>query len=164
MGSGKSSVGKLLSEKLKIDFIDFDKLIEDKTGKTIIELFETEGEDKFRLLEHAFLNNLPPRKNVVIALGGGTPCFHNNIDLINKTGISVYLEMNADALAKRLSKEKRKRPLLHNMNEQELKLFIEKNLEKRFVFYRKAKYAIQIENHSAEEIANKIMKLTGTAK
>ena len=85
MGSGKSTVGKLLAEQMSLDFIDFDSFIEQEQGKTITEMFDSGGEDKFRELEHEYLKKLLLKKNVVISLGGGTPCFHNNIELINNS-------------------------------------------------------------------------------
>ena len=83
MGSGKSSVGNLLAEKLKLGFIDFDRYIENEAGKTIAEIFDEDGEDKFREMEHRHLQNVLGKQNVVISLGGGTPCFHNNMESIN---------------------------------------------------------------------------------
>ncbi|MEK6616439.1 MAG: shikimate kinase, partial [Bacteroidota bacterium] len=130
MGSGKSTVGKRLAEKLSrkeetnFDFIDFDKHIEKGTGKTITEIFASDGEEKFRMLEYEYLKKLLNKENSVISLGGGTPCFHNTIQLINKNGISVYLEMSLNALVARLSKAKNKRPLIRDLNEVDLKYFI----------------------------------------
>ena len=108
MGSGKSTIGRLLARQMKLDFIDFDKYIEDETKKTISEIFEAYGESKFREMEHEFLKKLLEKDNVVIYLGGGTPCFHNNIDIINKSGTSVFLDVDVDTLVERLSKEKKK--------------------------------------------------------
>ena len=139
-----------------MDFIDFDKHLEKKTGKTIIELFDKEGEKKFRLLEHEQLKKLVLRENVVISLGGGTPCFHNNIDLINKSGISVYLQMNADVLLKRLSKSKTKRPLIRDLNETDLRCFIEGNLEKRKQVYQMACFSIKASSLNEKEVTEAI--------
>jgi len=165
MGSGKSTVGKRLVEKLSrrdetnFDFIDFDKLIEKETGKTITEIFDSDGEEKFRLLEHEYLKKLLNKENAVISLGGGTPCFHNNIQVINNNGISVYLEMSSDSLINRLSKAKNKRPLIRDLNEVDLKSFIEANLEKRKPVYQKANHIIQSDQLSTDVIIEKIMKV-----
>lgn len=161
MGSGKSTIGKLLSEKLKMKFIDLDKHIEQKSEKTITEIFSSDGEEKFRVMEQEYLNNLLQEDNAVISLGGGTPCFHNNIEFINKNGTSVYIEMNADALVKRLSQEKDKRPLIRNLNEVELKYFIEKNLEKRLPVYRQAHLSVATKNLNAEQVAEIIRRCIG---
>lgn len=158
MGSGKSTVGKFLAQKLSSDFIDFDDYIEKKQGKTISEIFQTEGEKKFRELENESLKKLLVKKNTVISLGGGTPCFHNNMELINQNGTSVYIEMSVDALAKRLIKARKKRPLIEGMNEMDLRFFIAANLEKRLPFYLQAHHRIKSENQTAEQLAEKIAK------
>ena len=159
MGCGKSTVGRKLAEKLKLDYIDFDKHIEKERRKTISEIFDDEGEEKFRILEHEYLKKLFKKENVVIALGGGTPCFHDNIQLINKNGISVYLKMSSDTLLTRLSKEKNKRPLICDLNDVDLKNFIETHLKKRKAFYQKANHIIQSDHHTADNLAEKIIKL-----
>jgi shikimate kinase len=156
MGSGKSTVGELLAERMKLNFIDFDKYIERETGKTITEIFDTTGEEKFRELEHQHLKKLLRQDDVVVSLGGGTPCFYNNIELINKSGISVYLEMNVDSLVKRLSKARNKRPLIHDLNETELRYFIEANLEKRKMIYEQAHFSIKTSDLSLEKIVEEI--------
>lgn len=159
MGSGKSTVGKKLAEKLKLNFIDFDDYVESASGKSIPEIFEKDGEEKFRVMEQKYLLEIIKKDNSVISLGGGTPCFHNNIELINKNGISVYIEMTADALAKRLIKAKGKRPLILGMNEVDLKFFIEANMEKRLPYYSRAKHTVKSENQSAEELAEKLIQM-----
>lgn len=159
MGSGKSTVGKLLAEQLKLNFIDFDRYIEQGEGRTIAEIFDSEGEERFRTLEHEYLKKLLPEQNVIISLGGGTPCFHNSIELINNNGISVYLEMDAETLAARLVKAKNKRPLIRDLNETELKYFIETNLEKRQATYNQAHFTVISLQQSVEELAKKIVKI-----
>ena len=158
MGSGKSTIGKLLAEKLGMDFIDFDRHIEQETGKTIPEIFDMEGEDTFRLLEHEYLKKLLDKDRVVIALGGGTPCFHNNMELINKNGTSVYISMSVDTLVKRVSKARNKRPLIRDLNDVDLKYFIETNLEKRLPDYRQAHLSVCAEDMNAEQVAEVIRK------
>jgi len=159
MGSGKTTIGKLLAEKLRMDFIDFDKHIEQEAGKKISEIFDTAGENKFRYLEHEYLKKLLNKDNVVISLGGGTPCFYNNIELINKHGISVYIQMSVDVLVKRLSNEKKNRPLIRDLNEVDLRYFIETNLEIRLPEYQKANHTIQAENKPADVLIKDITKL-----
>ena len=159
MGSGKSTVGKKLAEKLKLDFVDFDKHIEKEQGKTIAEIFETDGEEKFRLLEHECLKKIVHLENAVISLGGGTPCFYNNIELINKNGISVYIETGVLDLVHRLSKAKNKRPLIKGMNDVDLKFFIEANLDKRNPVYRQAHHTIKVEKQNIEAVVEQIQKI-----
>lgn len=158
MGSGKSTIGKLLAKKLKWDFIDLDKYIEKHAGKKITEIFENDGEIKFRKLEHECLKRLLNKDNIVIALGGGTPCFHNNIDLINKNGVSIYLKVNVDILAGRLFKGENKRPLIRNLNKTELILFIKKTLKERVSIYKQADLSIHIKHQNVEEVIDKIGK------
>jgi shikimate kinase len=159
MGSGKSATGRILAEKLGMDFIDFDRYIEKGTGKTVATIFETEGEEKFRLLEQEYLKIVAAKENTVIALGGGTPCFHNNMELINRSGASVYIETPAHILAKRLIRSKTSRPLIRGKNEEELKLFIEANLENRNPFYRQADHTVPVVSQTIEEVAGLIQKL-----
>ena len=153
MGSGKSTVGRLLAAKLQLEFIDFDEHIELSTEKTITEIFDQEGEEKFRALEHECLKRLLTKNNVVIALGGGTPCFHNNMELINKKGTSVYIDMNVADLVKRLAKARNKRPLIRDLNEVDLKYFVEANLEKRLPVYKQAHHTIHAGNLPTEKLA-----------
>ena len=152
MGSGKSTLGKLLAKKLKWNFIDLDKYIEKQTGKKIASIFEKDGEVRFREIEHECLKKLLNKDNIVLALGGGTPCFHNNINLINQNGISVYLEANIDTLTERLIKDKNKRPLIWDLNKTELKYFIKTNLKKRIFFYKKANLSINVKNQTVKEL------------
>ena len=158
MGSGKSTIGKLLAKKLKWGFIDLDQYIEKRTGKKITKIFEKHGEIKFREIEHKCLKRLLNKDKLVIALGGGTPCFYNNIDLINKNGTLVYLKVNVDILAERLLKDKRKRPLIRNLNETQLKYFIKKALKKRVSVYKQADFYINIKNQNVKDIIDKIWK------
>lgn len=158
MGSGKSTIGKRLSERLKMNFVDFDSYIEEETGRSIAEIFENDGEEQFRQLEHDYLKKIIDMDNIVIALGGGTPCYHNNIELINKNGISVFISVSAEKLAQRLLKVKNKRPLIRNLNKKELRPFIEANLEERLPIYQKAHYIISTESYDEKQITEYIMK------
>jgi shikimate kinase len=162
MGSGKSTVGKLLAEKLKMNFIDFDEYVEKEVGKSIIEIFETDGEKKFRMLEEHCLKKILDKDNIVISLGGGTPCYHNNIELINKNGISVYIKMSVDELVKRLLKVRNNRPLIRDLSKQELSLFVKTHLEKRSPIYQKAHHIVSAEKLNAEQVAEIIEKRIDT--
>ena len=153
MGSGKSSIGKKLASKLGMNFIDLDEHIEQEYGRSIEEIFSNEGEDRFRELEHLYLKNLVPKDNLIISTGGGTPCFYNNIELINNNGVSVYLKMSVDALAHRLLNAKKKRPLIQDMSEVDLKFFIENNLSRREPFYLQAHYKVKAKDIDVEELA-----------
>lgn len=153
MGSGKSTAGKKLAAKLGLSFLDLDEYIEKEYGKTINGIFESEGEERFRELEHLYLKNVMAMDNIVLSLGGGTPCFYNHMELINKNGISVYFKMSVDTLANRLRNAKKDRPLIRDMSEEELKSFITASLEKREAFYLQAHYKVKAKNLDIDELA-----------
>lgn len=143
MGSGKTTVGKMLAERLNYSFIDIDRRIEDKTRQTVYQFFEKEGEDTFRLIEHESLKEAAQMKNVVISTGGGVPCFHNNMDIILTFGTSFYLQWTIEELLLRLEIDGlHKRPLLADKNEDELLLFISDSLSVRENYYKKANFMI----------------------
>lgn len=158
MGSGKTTVGGMLAEQMKLEFVDFDRYVEKESGKTIAEIFDTLGEVKFREMEHECLKKLLPKSDVVISLGGGTPCFHNNIELINKNGISIFLDEDVRSLTKRLAPAKDNRPLIGNLNEKELELFIETNLAKRLPIYNQAHISVNTRDQTADSVVKEVRK------
>lgn len=157
MGSGKSTVGRFLSEKTEIPFIDLDEYIEERQQKSIKNIFETKGEIYFRKLEHQYLNELLNLdQEMIISLGGGTPCYANNHLHFEKDNIeSFYLNTSIKTLSNRLKTEIDNRPLLNN-TEDDLETFIAKHLFDRSYFYNKAKHKIKTDNKSIEEIALEI--------
>jgi shikimate kinase len=161
MGSGKSTAGKKLASRFGMEYLDLDDYIEAEYGKSITQIFDEEGEERFRELEHSYLQRVINRDNLVISLGGGTPCFYNNIDLINNSGISVYLKMSVDALANRLVNAKKKRPLIQDMSEFDLKNFISTNLARREPFYLKAHYKVKAKDLDIDELADFLKKEVG---
>ena len=163
MGSGKSTAGKKLASKLGLTFLDLDDYIESEYGKTIPEIFEKEGEEKFRELEHLYLKKVLSFDNIVISLGGGTPCFYNHMELLNNSGLTVYLKMSVDALATRLVNAKKKRPLIQDMSEFDLKNFISTNLSKREPFYLQSHYKVKAKNLDIDELAEFLKKEVGAA-
>lgn len=157
MGSGKSSLGRELAHKLGLSFIDIDTYIEQKTSSSIAGIFNMQGEEKFREIEHQCLQELMLAENVVIATGGGTPCFHNNMEIINKNGISIYIKLNAGILASRLVDDKDKRPILKfTDNTKSFRENIEHLLETREPCYLKANYIVEGKNISAKIIIEKL--------
>ena len=154
MGSGKSTSGVQLASKLGYQFIDMDKFIETEYACSIPQIFEEKGEAEFRKMEHNALKKLMDKDNIVIACGGGTPCYYGNIDLMNETGITVYIKMSVDALISRLITAKEERPLLKNKTQEELKIFITEQLEKREDFYHKAQYIIKGKNLKVNELVD----------
>jgi shikimate kinase len=153
MGSGKSTAGKMLSSQLGYEFIDLDKFIESEYKMKIPEIFSTKGEKEFRSMEHNLLKKVIEKDNVVVACGGGTPCYYNNMELMNNNGTTVYLKMSADALVNRLMNAKEKRPLVANKNEKELREFVNRQLEKREDIYHQAQYIVKGKDLDVKELA-----------
>jgi len=153
MGSGKSSLGRELAHILEYSFIDLDNAIEKKSGKKISIIFSEEGEAAFREIEHECLIETFSHENTVIATGGGTPCFYNNIELINSNGISVYIKYNAGILSSRLFSVSGNRPLLKQFaDKQDLKVYIDNLLKEREKFYHRSKFVIESKNLNANKI------------
>lgn len=138
MGCGKSTMGKRLAKKTGYTFIDLDQQLEKAMGMTIGAYFSEYGEAAFRTLESEMLQTFDYPPNAIVATGGGAPCFFDNIEWMNRNGLSVYIEMSPLALAKRLENGKDKRPLLKDLNETQMVEFIKSRLEERNVFYKRA--------------------------
>ena len=159
MGCGKTTIGKRLAKSLGWDVIDMDSRIENRYRKTIPDIFASEGEESFRKKERFILEELSALENVVVSTGGGAPCFFDNIDVMNSSGLCVYIRMTPEALAARLKNAKANRPLLKDKTEEELTDFIKEQLEKRRAFYEQARYVIDNDNGTPEEAAAKIAEL-----
>lgn len=139
--SGKSTLGKELAKNLPgYTFTDMDKLIETREQKTISEIFSNQGEAHFRELERKTLRGFHADQSMVIATGGGVPCFHENMDYIKQHGISIFLNVELDDLAKRLYKvQGNNRPLLDKSQSEEVVIAsIKKTYEERLPFYKQA--------------------------
>lgn len=156
MGCGKSTLGKRLSKHMGLQFIDMDHYIEKRNCKTVPQLFEEFGEEGFRQRERKALEELAEFTDVVIATGGGAPCFFDNIDLMNHTGKTIYLNIHPKIMASRLLKSKTERPLIKGKSREELIEFIDETLRKRNEFYKQAKYEITRPDVDLEEIAKMI--------
>lgn len=148
MGCGKTHWGSQLAGLLKIPFIDLDERIESETGKTITQLFAESGEELFRMKEKEVLEQLiDDNASMVLSVGGGTPCFFNNINLMKKKGTVVWLNTHVDVLLKRLMVGKNERPLIRNINDSELKTYIVKKLNERRMYYEQANVVIENESN-----------------
>ena len=160
MGSGKSTIAKTLSKLEQIPFVDLDHYIEEKSKMTIKTIFETKGEIYFRKLEHeAFVELLNDKQDCIIGLGGGTPCYANNHELLlGDDRISIYLKASIDTLFGRLVLEKNQRPLIADKSDEEMKEFIAIHLFERSYFYNKAQYTVSVDQ-SIEQIVTDIQKL-----
>jgi len=160
MASGKSLIGKLLAKKMHYEFYDLDKEIEINYGDNISAIFKNKGEIYFRKLETKVLKHLLETKiDCIIAVGGGTPCYGKNIEIINKFATSFYLKASITTLFNRLKKEKNTRPLVASIKTEDLPEFIGKHLFERQQFYLQAKYKIETDNKNSIEIIDEITAL-----
>ncbi len=146
MGSGKSVIGRKLSAVMGLTFLDLDEAFERKYKINIHTFFNKYGEQEFRLLEHKLLWETRHLENHIIATGGGTPCFHQNMDFINENGVSVYLKVSIPVLVNRLLNSRKSRPLLLGSTPETLETTIENLLLKRSPFYEQAKVIVDEEN------------------
>ena len=161
MGCGKSVVGDFLAKKLQVSFYDLDEEIEKIAQNSISELFKSKGEIYFRKKENEVLKSfLSKNEDYVMSLGGGTPCYYNNHELLQQEDVlSIYLKASVDTLVTRLINEKDKRPLLRNQNEISLKDFINKHLFDRNFYYHQANKIVTVDNKSVELLVSEIEAL-----
>ena len=152
MGSGKSKKGKKLASLLNYVFVDMDEWIEQQEGCSITEIFSKHGEEYFRKIEYGALQKIIEMENVVISTGGGTPCYFDAMQLIKNNGVSVYLQATPAHLKNRLMLSKKKRPLVENLNEEELQTYIENKLQEREKFYSQAHHSISAVDLKAEQL------------
>ncbi|MCH5303234.1 MAG: shikimate kinase [Ruminococcus sp.] len=153
MGCGKSTIGKILSNKTKMPFIDMDKYIEKKTGMTVSGIFEKYGEGKFREIESEVCLELSEKSDLIIAAGGGTLTFQKNIDVLKRTGRIVFIDVKYEMLCKRLKHDK-KRPLLQVENRNEK---IKELLKARTPIYKSAASIYVDGNFSSGYVADIIL-------
>lgn len=160
MGSGKTTVSKKLETILNLPSYDLDHFIENEYKMSISEIFETKGQIEFRIIENKFLKILlNKKKKSIISLGGGTPCYHNNMDIILSFSKNVFfINTSAEILSSRLFKEKSNRPIIESISSiSELKDFISKHLFERIVFYNQANYVINDDDKGIDDLCNKIV-------
>ncbi|MGX1025055.1 shikimate kinase [Flavobacterium sp. CS20] len=158
MGCGKSSVGRYLSEKYKLEYCDLDAYIEKKERLSIKRIFDIKGEIYFRKIEHQYLKSILKQNQFdVVSLGGGTPCYADNMEMINakKEITSIYLKVDLLTLTYRLFEQRQQRPLIAQIDDvNQLKDFIRKHLFEREYFYRQAKQTLDVSKMSVKEIAD----------
>jgi len=159
MGVGKTTIGKKLSKKLGLEFIDLDKVITDGEYASIPQVMENIGEEYFRTIERQYLEKVAKKDKVLISTGGGAPCFFDNMTVINNSGVSVYLKMDEKSLVQRLKNGMESRPLLKGKSISELEEFVSQHLAQREPFYSKAKIcfgALNFNTKKMEELAKQI--------
>ncbi|MQP52487.1 MULTISPECIES: shikimate kinase [unclassified Flavobacterium] len=161
MGCGKSVVGEFLAKKIQIPFYDLDNEIEKITQNSVSELFQNKGEIFFRKKENEVLKTyLDKNEDFVLSLGGGTPCYYNNHELLQREDIfSVYLKATTATLVSRLINEKSKRPLLNNQDEASLNDFINKHLFDRNYYYHQATKTIMVDDKSVDDIVKELLTM-----
>jgi len=143
MGSGKSYWGRQLSQKLQMPFFDLDEQIVNSEGTSINDIFDKKGEEYFRLLEKDTLHIITEsRESMIMACGGGTPCFFNNIEYMNQEGTTVWLDVPMKVLYERLIKERARRPLLKNLSDDQVWSFILKKFADRKIYYEQSEIII----------------------
>ncbi len=160
MGSGKSSVGKLLGLQLGIPFYDLDAVIEDIEQLSISDLFEKKGELYFRKSENKILKQILHKdESIVLSLGGGTPCYYNNHELLLQDGVvSFYLKATSAKLVERLQVEKESRPLVASLNKDELLDFVNKHLFDRSYYYHQVNHVVAIDEKSVDQLVDEIVQ------
>jgi len=162
MGCGKSHVSKVLAQKIKFKSIDLDDEISKYAGRDISKIFVEHGELEFRKIEKQTLDKIMQTdRDVVLSLGGGTPAYYNNMDVVTKYSRSIYLRTSVPTLVERLIHEKQKRPLISKVGDKELPEFIAKHLFERCFYYEKSEYIVDTDNKTAEEVSDKIINLLG---
>lgn len=153
MGCGKSYWGKQWAKHLQLNFIDLDNRIIEIEKCAVTKIFEKKGEAYFRALEAKTLQSLAV-ENAVVACGGGTPIFENNMPWMNEKGITIYLEASAAYLLENIKKEPGQRPLIKDSNQAELLFFIQQKIKERETFYKMAKYTLAANQLSVESLQN----------
>ena len=144
MGAGKTTVGKALAKELRMPFYDLDWYIESRMHKTVKAIFDECGEAGFRKIEHNMLHEVAEFEDIIISCGGGTPCFFDNIDYMNRQGETVYLKATPEVLYGHLKMGKTIRPLLLNKTADEVQVFIREQLAQREPYYSKAKHVLDV--------------------
>lgn len=144
MGAGKTTVGKELAKALGIPFYDLDWYIETRMRKTVKQIFDERGEEGFRQIEHNMLHEVAEFEDVVISCGGGTPCFFDNMEYLNKQGDTIYLQATPEVLHQHLKMGKGVRPLLLNKTHEEIDAYITEQLAYREQFYLKARHILDV--------------------
>ncbi|MBQ7854846.1 MAG: shikimate kinase [Muribaculaceae bacterium] len=155
MGCGKSTMGRAVSALTGVPFIDLDNYIEQRFHLTVKEIFAQRGEDGFRDVERRMLQEVADFEDVIVACGGGTPCFFDNMEYMNTHGTTVFLNTPIDRLHSRLMRGRHKRPLIADKDDEELMTFIKEALAKRMDHYSKAQISFSSERlENKSEIAN----------
>ncbi|WP_329904913.1 shikimate kinase [Porphyromonas pogonae] len=142
MGSGKSTLGKKLAESMSLPFIDTDIFMENRFRQRISDMFASIGETKFRKREAVIIQELSGMQDCIIATGGGLPCHSGNMELMNESGVTIYLDVDNETLAKRLELCKRTRPTIKDKSGDELMDHVVKAMQTRLPIYKQARLSL----------------------
>lgn len=160
MASGKTTVGKELAHALGFKFVDLDEYIEVKHKRTVKQIFETKGEEYFRIAENEALKEVSSfNGDFVVSSGGGTSCFYNSMDYMNRVGMTVYLRMDVSTLVSRLINEKVTRPLLQDKTKDELNDYIIRVLDERKKYYEKAKVVVDADYSNPQDLSKMLKEI-----
>lgn len=156
MGVGKTTIGKKLATLLNIPFVDIDLLIEEQTAQSVNDYFIENGEEAFRRLEAQTIRSLKDKNPMVVATGGGLPCYYNNMEFMHEHGYTVFLQATEKFIYSRLIIAKTNRPLLKGMNKTQLHQFIEQKLLERNPLYLQSHFKVNIPPNNAEVLIKSI--------
>jgi len=156
MGSGKSTFGPELADALNIPFYDLDIEFESRYKISITDFFHKYGEKYFREIERNLLHEIGKHDDFVLAAGGGTPCYHQNMDFMNRTGITVYLKVPINTLKERLKASPRKRPVLGTFDGPDYEQHLRDHLNLREPFYLQAQIILDGSNPEPAEVSEMI--------
>lgn len=151
MGAGKTTLGRALARRCGMTFCDLDDYIEQHTNQTIAQIFATQGEEAFRATEQAALDEVLKLKDTVIAVGGGTPCFGNNMEHMNQHATTIYLNAPTHTLIKHIRMGTSVRPLIAGKTDEQLAEYIADTMKHREPFYQKARYTLNIDTITTEQ-------------
>jgi shikimate kinase len=159
MGSGKSTFGPKLARVMDFPFYDLDDIFEARYRISINDFFRKYGEKYFREIEHTLLKEFTENDNLVLASGGGTPCYHHNMELMNQKGITIYLKVTEDTLLKRLKESPRKRPVLMTFNNEAYEQQVIEHIRLRESFYNQAHLTLEGNNLKATDVAIRLREI-----
>jgi shikimate kinase len=158
--SGKTTIGKKLAGKLKLKFIDLDEVIEKMEGKSVPEIYMQEGDAGFRVKEWEALKEIVKEDNLVVSTGGGAPCHCDNMNLMEKNGEVIYLNLDNDTLVSRLKTATKDRPIVLNKSDEQLREYVSELRERCEHYYKRAKYIINGKSLSVKNIIEVISDKT----
>lgn len=159
MGCGKSTLGRKIARRLKMDFVDTDHLVEDREGASTADIFHYEGEEHFRRMEREVLDELIAGGSPqVVSTGGGLPTWTDNMERMNEAGITIYLKRSPEQIARRMSPYGRqKRPRLRGLSDEELVVFMREDMARRAAFYERARLTFSCDTYSDYDLITLIV-------